>query len=357
MCGPAGAQELRERLERHLGKPRDLAIVTDENVAALYLDPMRERLRQAGWRCEGLVVPAGEESKSLAVVERLYGRLISMDMDRGGAVLALGGGVVGDLAGFVAATYLRGIDFIQMPTSLLAQVDASIGGKVGINHAAGKNLIGAFHQPRLVLVDVAYLRTLPRKEITCGLAEVLKYAVLAGEPLFGWLESRIEELAGDAVDTPFRGADWVQTVASCAAIKAQVVADDEREADKRMLLNLGHTFGHGLEQAGGFRDFSHGEAVGWGTAVATDVAVRLGLLSTAEGARIERLFARAGLPTSVRGYSVEAVMEAMRSDKKRSSGRLRFVLPRAIGDVAVVSDVPGADIAAALRCRLGDESR
>ena len=319
--------EAGERI-RALGLTGRVAIVTDDTVGPLYGARLEESLRKAGFEPTCIEVPAGEASKSLGEAGRLYEAFLDAGLDRHGAVLALGGGVVGDLAGFVAATFMRGIAHVQVPTTLLAQVDSSVGGKVGVNLPRGKNLVGAFYQPRLVLADVACLRSLPVRQLRAGLAEVVKYGVIADGALFSWLEEQVEPLlaAEERVLADAVGA-------SCR-IKASVVEVDEREAGPRAILNFGHTVGHAIEAASGYGRYLHGEAVALGMLAAADLSVRLGLCAPALRERLARLLERLGLPTRA-SLQVEDIEKSMYYDKKVKDGMNYFVLTKDIGSVTV----------------------
>lgn len=303
-----------------------VAVVTNPVVAQLYLDPVHEALGQSGFEVTPILVPDGESQKNLRSLERIYEGLIRARLERGSCVLALGGGVVGDLAGFAAATYLRGIPYVQVPTTLLAQVDSSVGGKTGVNHEAGKNLIGAFHQPKFVLIDVDVLRTLPAREFVAGLAEVIKYAIIEDAALFQLLEDKLEKLLGSD------RALLIQIVATCCAIKARVVEQDERENDYRAVLNFGHTVGHALEAATGYRQFLHGEAVAVGMAKAAALSQQQGYCDQRTVSRIVQLINRSGLPHEIpSNVSIASVLEGMGVDKKKSADMIKFVMCQGIG--------------------------
>ena len=308
------------------------ALVTSERVGALYREPVAASLGRAGFSPVAVEIPDGEEHKNLAWLAVLYDRLLDAGIERRSPLIALGGGVVGDLAGFAASTLLRGLPLVQVPTTLLAQVDAAIGGKTGINHALGKNLIGAFHQPRLVVIDVATLRTLPRREFVAGLAEVIKYGVIRDAELFATLEARLEALLG------LEEAVLVPVVAACCRHKAAVVAADEREeGGERAVLNFGHTVGHALEVLTEYRRLLHGEAVAIGMVAAARVSRALGLCDAATVERLERLVRRAGLPTAMPDdVTPPALALAMHTDKKTAAGRIRFVCVEAIGRTRLV---------------------
>jgi len=342
LIGQAGALMLP------LMKERRAVIVTDRTVADLYLTALVRSLDDASIAHHAIVVPPGEETKDLAHFASLADEILARGIERRTMLVALGGGVVGDLAGFAAATLLRGIDFIQVPTTLLAQVDSSVGGKTGIDTRHGKNLIGAFHQPRLVLADGDVLATLPARELAAGYAEIVKYGLIRDAAFFAWLEANgAALLAGDAA------ARRHAVVASCRA-KAAVVAADERESGERELLNLGHTFGHALEAATGFGSaLLHGEAVAIGMVLAFELATRRGLCPAADTTRLRRHLAASGLPTAIprpngRRLAAESLLAAMGKDKKVRGGRIGLVLPRRIGEAFVTRDVPAEAIGAFL---------
>jgi 3-dehydroquinate synthase len=328
---------------------RRVVVVTDEAVAALHLETLAGALDAAGIASERIVVPPGEATKSVDTAMRVAERMLDHGVDRSTAVVALGGGVVGDLAGFAAAITLRGLDFVQVPTTLLAQVDSSVGGKTGVNTGHGKNLIGAFHQPRLVLADTGALRTLPRRELLAGYAEVVKYGLIDRPGFFERLEAHGADLvAGDT-------ALLREAVTTSCEAKAAIVARDERETGDRALLNLGHTFGHALEAEAGYGgDLLHGEGVAIGMTLAFDLSVRLGLCPAADADRVRAHLAAVGLPTSPAGGGNRAatttarLIERMRRDKKAKDGRIAFVLVRGIGRAFVADDVPLETVAALL---------
>lgn len=314
---------------------RPLRLITDRNVARRYLEPVRRALGIG--RADCLVLPAGEEVKSLATATRVLDWLLAGRLPRDGLIVALGGGVMGDLAGFVAAVYQRGVDFIQVPTTLLAQVDSSVGGKTGVNHARGKNLIGAFHQPRAVIADTDALRSLPRRELAAGLAEVIKYGMLGDARFFAWLEREMPALL--ALDP----AATARAVEHCCRMKARIVAADEREGGVRALLNLGHTFGHAIEAHVRYRGWLHGEAVAVGLCMAADLSRRLGWIPAREAARCEALVAAAGLPVRPpRGMRPRHFTALMKLDKKVKGGKVRLVLLRRLGQALITADVKTA---------------
>jgi len=316
-----------------LVEAREALIVSDENVAPRYLAALERGL--AGRRLARLVLPAGETHKTLATAARVLDALVEARMHRDACVIALGGGVVGDIAGFAAACYQRGVDCVQVPTTLLAQVDSSVGGKTGVDHPGGKNLIGAFHQPRAVLVDLATLATLPPRELRAGMAEVIKYGLLGDAGFLDWLEEHL-----DAALALERTA-LEPLVRRCCELKAEIVAADEREqGGRRALLNLGHTFGHAIETATGYGEWLHGEAVATGMAVAADLSRRLGWIGTEDVERVVRLLARAGLPTTAPRIGAARALELMGLDKKVQGGRIRLVLLRRLGEAVFTPEVP-----------------
>ncbi|MCS6843288.1 MAG: 3-dehydroquinate synthase [Caldilineales bacterium] len=315
-------------------RPGPCAVVTNPGVAAAHAGRLVQGLEEVGFRPAVVEFPAGEAHKTLATVATLYDAFVAAGLDRRSPVIALGGGVVGDVAGFAAATFLRGVPFVQAPTSLLAMVDASVGGKTGVDLPQGKNLVGAFKQPELVVIDPETLRTLPSDEFRSGLAEVVKHAIIGDPAMFAWMEGR--QLDGAE---PLR---WglTEMIAAAVRVKVAVVEEDPLEQGRRAVLNLGHTFGHALEALSNYQ-MRHGEAVAVGLAAATRLAARLHVCEAELVDRVERLLERLGLPTRIAaGYAPEQVLAAMATDKKRLSGRLRFVLPRAIGDVDIFDDVP-----------------
>lgn len=320
---------------------RALRLVTDRNVAAAHLAPVREALQLPDAHC--LVLPAGEAQKTWDNAGRVLDWLLGSRLPRDGMVVALGGGVVGDLAGFAAAVCQRGVDFLQVPTTLLAQVDSSVGGKTGVNHARGKNLVGAFHQPRAVVADLGTLQTLPRRELLAGVAEVVKYGMLGDAAFFRWLE---QHLAALLALEPQAVAEAVET---CCRMKARIVAQDEREAGPRALLNLGHTFAHAIETHTGYAAWLHGEAVAAGLCLAADLSRRLGWLPAADAARCVELVRRAGLPVAPPPDLAPArALELMGHDKKVQAGKLRLVLLKGIGQAVVTADFDPAQLRATL---------
>jgi 3-dehydroquinate synthase len=339
-----GSRLLRDAtlLQPHLARGV-VGVVTNTTVASLWLEPLRAAL---GGRLGFVeVLPDGEEHKTLATAGRLYDALAAARLGRDGTLIALGGGVVGDITGFVAATWQRGVDFVQVPTTLLAQVDSSVGGKTGVNHPRGKNLIGAFHQPRCVLADVDTLATLPERELAAGLAEVLKYGLLGDPDFYLWVRENAAALrARDAA------ALAVAVRRSCIA-KAAIVAEDEREGEggSRALLNLGHTFGHALETVCGYGVLLHGEAVGIGMLMAAELSCRLGWIDERDVAGLRALLGALGLPASVPpGVEATALRDAMLGDKKTAAGRIRLVLLRGIGHAVLSAEFPDGELRAVL---------
>jgi 3-dehydroquinate synthase len=328
-----------------------VAIVTDATVAKRHLAATEAALKSAGIESSAIVVPEGEGSKSYATFETVCEAIVAAHIERGDLVIALGGGVIGDLAGFTAASARRGLDFVQVPTTLLAQVDSSVGGKTGINSRHGKNLVGAFHQPILVVADTALLDTLPKREFRAGYAEVAKFGLLGDAAFFSWLEANWQDIfAGNTARE--------HAIAVCCRGKAGIVARDERETGERALLNLGHTFGHALEAGAGFSGrLLHGEAVALGTALAFEFSVRKGLISEADAARARAHLAAVGLPTYLKDVpggvpGIDALMDLIAQDKKVKRGKLTFILVRGIGQAFVENDVSAAEVRAFLTDKL-----
>jgi 3-dehydroquinate synthase len=327
-----------------LPTPR-VAIVSNETVAPLYLERLSGPLRAAGVRITEIILPDGESHKNWETLNLIFDGLLANRCDRSTTVIALGGGVIGDLAGFAAASYQRGVPFIQVPTTLLAQVDSSVGGKTGINHPRGKNMIGAFWQPRLVLADTDTLTTLPDRELSAGLAEVIKYGLIRDLPFLEWLEQNMGRLMARDPDALSYAIER-----SCAN-KAEVVAADERETakdDGRALLNLGHTFGHAIETGLGYGEWLHGEAVAAGTVMAAELSRRLGWLTGDDVARVSDLLEQAKLPVKGPKLGADRYLDFMGHDKKVIAGKLRLVLLRRIGVATTYADAPAADIRAAI---------
>lgn len=325
-----------------MGATRRVFLVTDSSVGALYAEATRELLTEAGFEPQIFTVPAGESSKSFACFQRILDWLVEQHAERAEPLLALGGGVVGDLTGFVAASYRRGVPLIQVPTTLLAQIDSSVGGKTGINHPQGKNLIGAFYQPGLIFVDPAVLLTLPERVYREGWAEIVKTGVILDAELFAMLEERLPDLER-------RDADLLtQVVARCIRIKMDVVQGDERDGGLRNILNYGHTFGHALEAITAYGTWLHGEAVSIGMEVAGRIAVARGLISEQDLARQRTLLQAIGLPIECPGVDGEAILVAMQHDKKVLAGRSRWILPTRIGEAQMYGDIPLETVRAAI---------
>lgn len=319
-----------------------VAVVSNATIAALYLDAVNDALERAGFETVSVLLPDGEEHKNLDSLAVIYDHLVRSRLERRSIVLALGGGVVGDLAGYAAATYLRGVPFVQVPTTLLAQVDSSVGGKTGVNHQHGKNLIGAFYQPRLVLIDVAVLSSLPRRELVAGLAEVIKYGIIEDAELFGTLEDKVDRLIGLDRDL------LIQVIAASCSIKARVVEQDEREDDYRAVLNFGHTLGHALEAATAYGEFLHGEAVAIGMAKATAISLRQGFCDQQSMVRVRQLIERAGLPVEFPdSVTMQGLISGIEVDKKSAGGKIKFVMCAGIGKTRFHSLSP-AEVLAAL---------
>lgn len=313
-------------------KRKQVAVVTNTTVAPLYLERLSEPLRSRGVDVISIILPDGEAYKNSETLNLIYDALLRHRAERSTTLIALGGGVIGDLTGYAAATYLRGVPFIQIPTTLLSQVDSSVGGKTGINHPLGKNMIGAFYQPQLVLADIDTLKTLPPRELSAGLAEVIKYGLIRDAAFFDWLERNMDRLV--ALDME---ALTYAIYRSCEN-KAEVVAADEREAGERALLNLGHTFGHAIENAMGYGIWLHGEAVAAGTMLAADLSRRMGWLNDDEVARMRAIFKAANLPIDPPALGVDRYLDLMGLDKKVVDGKIRFILQQAIGKSVVTSD-------------------
>jgi 3-dehydroquinate synthase len=316
------------------------AVITDANVGKHYGEAAIKSLKVAGFTPTLITVEAGESAKSLATVHKCYDQLATHRIERKSFIVALGGGVVGDLAGFVAATYLRGIAFVQVPTSLLAQVDSSVGGKVGVNLKAGKNLVGAFHQPRLVLCDLDTLGTLPDREFRSGVAEIVKCGVIHDAALFQRLEKQLDQILGRSATT------LSAIIARCCAIKAEIVVQDETETGLRATLNFGHTIGHAIENSSGYGKFLHGEAISIGQVAAAHLSARRTGLPAADVQRLKALFERVGLPTSIKLAEDrrDRLFSAMRLDKKVNAGEIHFVLAERIGKVVWGQRVPDAEV-------------
>jgi len=319
-----------------------MIVITDENVNRLAGDRVLEVLRQAGFQVDKAVIPGGEGCKNLTTAASLYEQMVALGLDRKSTVMALGGGIVGDVAGFVAATYMRGIAYIQIPTTLLAQVDSSVGGKTGVNLPHGKNLVGSFCQPGLVFVDVAFIKTLPEREYLTGLAEVIKYGIIRDQNFFEYLENHLERIK--ARDSQC----LMHIILRCCAIKADIVAQDETENGLRALLNLGHTFGHAFEALTNYQQFTHGEAVAIGTICAARLACRLNLLCRSDADRIENILKGYGLPADFGNLDSSKIIAQMHKDKKNIGGKMPIVLPTSIGTSQIFNNLSEMDMAAVL---------
>jgi 3-dehydroquinate synthase len=327
---------------------RQIPVVSDATVAALYYQPLAKSLEAAGLTPTPIVLPPGEQTKSFPYLEKLIDALLTQGVDRYSLIVALGGGVIGDLTGFAAGVAMRGVDFAQVPTTLLSQVDSSVGGKTAINTAHGKNLVGVFHQPRIVIADTSLLKSLPERELLGGYAEVAKYGLLGDADFFAWLETNGAHALGGDDDA------MAHAVAHSCTMKADIVARDEREAGDRALLNLGHTFGHGLEAATGFSNrLIHGESVALGCVLAFKLSAKLGLASAGDVARVERHFSTIGLPTKMRDIpggqpASEEMLSHMRHDKKARGGKMTFILAHGIGKAFIAREVPEDSVRAVL---------
>ena len=341
-----GLLDRAELILPHL-KTKRVAIVTNDVVGPLYLERLRATLEAAGVRVSAVVLPDGEANKDWQTLNRIFDMLLSERCERSTTLVALGGGVVGDMGGFAAACYQRGMPFIQIPTTLLAQVDSSVGGKTAINHPLGKNMIGAFYQPRLVLADIDTLATLPDRELSTGLAEVIKYGLIRDPAFLEWLEANLGALVARDPEA------LAYAIERSCRNKAEVVAADETEQGERALLNLGHTFGHAIETGLGYGEWLHGEAVAAGTMMAAELSRRLGWLQDADIERIATLFARAHLPVWGPRLGAACYLELMAHDKKVEAGKLRLVLLREVGRAVIHGEAAADDIAAAIeaRCR------
>ncbi len=338
--GP-GLVERADLIVPHLAQKR-VAIVTNTTVGPLYLERLTRTLTDAGVEVTPIVLPDGEAYKDWQTLNLIFDALLKSRAERKTTLIALGGGVIGDMTGFAAACYQRGVPFIQVPTTLLSQVDSSVGGKTGINHPLGKNMIGAFYQPRLVLADTDTLKTLPARELSAGLAEVVKYGLIWDADFLDWLEAGMDRLRALDPESISRAI-----YRSCE-IKAQVVAQDEREGGIRAILNLGHTFGHAIETGMGYGNWLHGEAVAAGMVMAADASRRKGWLSDAEVERTRAIIRAAGLPDTAPDLGVERYLEYMGHDKKVEAGKIRFVLLKKIGEAVITADLPAAELNATL---------
>jgi len=314
-------------LTRHI-KSKQVVVVTNETIAPLYLDKVKTHLQQ--YQLEVVILPDGEQYKTLAIMETIFDALLTRKFSRNTTLIALGGGVIGDISGFAAACYQRGIPFIQIPTTLLAQVDSSVGGKTGVNHALGKNMIGAFYQPQSVIIDVKVLETLDGRQLAAGLAEVIKYGLIRDADFFSWIETNIEKILARDQES------LIYIIEKSCQNKAEIVAADERESGIRAILNLGHTFGHAIETGVGYGVYLHGEAVAIGTCQAADLSRRLGWINDAEVMRITALFNKAGLPTEPPAeLSAQEFINLMSVDKKNIDGDIRLILLHKIGEASL----------------------
>ena len=340
---PGLLNDVSNKLSKIVSK-KNVLIITDDNVNKLYGKKVLEEVNSIADKASIASITPGEASKTLSTVETLYHKAVASGLDRSSAIIALGGGVVGDIAGFVAASYMRGIDLIQIPTSLLAMVDSSAGGKTGVDLPEGKNLVGAFWQPKKVLIDPEVLKTLPKREIGCGLAEVVKYAMIFDEKFFSFLESNVKQL--NELDATV----YSSIIAKCCELKADIVEKDERETSGlRIVLNYGHTFAHAIETITGYKKINHGEAVAIGMCMAASLAVDDARLDDAAELRQENLLRKLHLPCSIEGIKPSQIYDAMTKDKKTISGKLRFILPDTIGEATVVENIEKQLILNAIR--------
>ncbi len=343
LVGPDLLADAARYLDPIVARP-PVVIVTDRTVAGLHLDTLTRALDEAGTGHSEIVLDAGEQTKDFATLERLIEDILDTHPERRSAVIALGGGVIGDITGVAASLVIRGVDYIQIPTTLLAQVDSSVGGKTAVNTRHGKNLVGSFYQPRLVLADTGLLDTLDRRELLAGYAEVVKYGLLGDRAFFDWLVDNGADVLNGEVDARRHA------IVTCCTAKAEIVADDERETGRRALLNLGHTFGHALEAECGYGgDLLHGEAVAIGTVLAFDMSVALGLCPAEDASRVRRHFTDVGLPTGLdalgsRSWDAATLVGHMGHDKKVRGGRINFVLVRGIGKAFLTDDVGTDDL-------------
>lgn len=340
---PFLGQELSHLARQH-GWGKQVMVISNPTVEALYGKQVVTSLSEAGFQPSFALMQDGEQYKTLDSAMQLYDQALSLGLDRKSFIVALGGGVVGDMAGFVAATYMRGIPFVQVPTTMLAQVDSSVGGKVAVNHPRGKNIIGSFYQPRLVWADVDVLKTLPVEELRAGLAEVIKYGLIWDGNFFSYLENRFREILS------LNPEDLREIVKQSCAVKAQVVAQDEREGGLRAILNLGHTFGHALEALTHYRVYRHGEAVAVGMVIACKVSRELGLFSAEELNRVKGVIRSFGLPVEDRKVGAQDMLASMYHDKKAEAGRIKYVIPETIGRVRITSAIPEELVLKVLSC-------
>jgi 3-dehydroquinate synthase len=352
MIGRDLLPETGARLKK-LGLTRQAFVLTDETVAGYHLKALKLSLEQAEIAHHAIILPPGEQTKSFKTLEKVLGDMLAKKPERQTAVIALGGGVIGDLAGFAASVLLRGVPFVQIPTTLLSMVDSSVGGKTGINAPEGKNLIGSFYQPRLVLADISLLDTLPHREFLAGYAEVVKYGLIGDAKFFDWLTTKEQDIKTSRIVVPEAEADLTRMIRTSCEAKAAVVAEDEKEAGKRALLNLGHTFGHALELEMGYSsDLLHGEAVAIGMVLAFKLSVRLGLCKKDDAEKLERHLAALGMRTSIsqlgKAMDAKRLMQHMAGDKKVKQGKIVFILAKAIGQAFIADDVDPKDAQAVL---------
>jgi len=330
----------RGELIRQYITGKQVMVVTNETIAPLYLASLRESL--SGLQYSEVILPDGEQYKTLDVLAEIYSKLLQDKHNRSTTLIALGGGVVGDMTGYAAASYQRGVNFIQIPTTLLSQVDSSVGGKTGVNHPLGKNMIGAFYQPQCVIADIDTLKTLPPRELSAGIAEVIKYGLICDPEFYQWLDLNLEQLQD------LKPEYLAEAVYRSCENKAQVVASDEREQGVRAILNLGHTFGHAIETAQGYGNWLHGEAVAVGMVLAANMSANLGWITFEEAQAVSEMLARVDLPVVPPAMSCEQFMDLMAVDKKVIDGRLRLVLLKEIGKAIVTSDINTSDVIATL---------
>ena len=322
---------------------RQVVVITDSNVSKHHEEALSKSLNTSLKSFELITIPAGERSKSFRTIENIVTKMLELGCDRQTAMLAFGGGVVGDITGFVASIYKRGVAYLQIPTTLLAQVDSSVGGKTGVNHPLGKNMVGTFYQPKMVWTDLMLLRTLPKNEIVCGLGEIIKYGIIKDSELFEQVAGNLEKIL--ALDLEL----LQEIVMTCCRIKAEIVAEDEKEAGLRMNLNFGHTIGHALEAEMGYKKISHGEAVLLGMLAESRMALSLKMLNKEDFLRIEGLIAKFNLSDELKNIDLERLLEFISSDKKAASGKIRFVLPRKIGEVEIVKYIESSLIKSAMK--------
>ena len=328
-------------IAQHVAGKR-VAIVTNTVVAPLYLEPVQAALESAGKQVIPIILPDGEQEKNWESLMKVFDVLLAEKCDRQTTLIALGGGVIGDLTGYAAASYMRGVPFIQVPTTLLAQVDSSVGGKTGINHPLGKNMIGAFYQPQCVIADTATLQTLPQRELAAGLAEVIKHGAITAGDFFDWVEANIDKLVAKDPEA------LAYAIRRSCEIKAEVVRQDEREGGVRAILNFGHTFGHAIEAGLGYGEWLHGEAVGCGMVMAADLSCRMGFMEKNDSQRIKALVKAVGLPTVAPNFETARWVELMEVDKKAAEGEIKFILLKPLGH-PVITTVPQDTLVATLR--------